>query len=72
MSKTKQTAVRFEKWLYDEIKALAVEKGLTFSAVVNSLLGAEMEAMGYSKARYDAKAYGLGRLAIKPESKLES
>jgi predicted DNA-binding ribbon-helix-helix protein len=72
MRKTEQTAIRFEKWLYDELKALAAEKGLTFSAVVNSLLGAEMEAMGYSKARYDAKVYGLGRLATKSEDKIES
>jgi hypothetical protein len=53
--------VRFDRWIHDEIEAIAKKKGLTFTDVVNMLLGSELEYMGYSKAKYDAKTYGLGR-----------
>jgi hypothetical protein len=61
MVRRKDRNFRLEPWIYEAIDGIAKGKGLTFTDVVNSLLGAELEYMGYSKAQYDARVYGLGR-----------
>jgi predicted DNA-binding ribbon-helix-helix protein len=69
MLKKKDRNFRLEPWIYDAIDEMAQEKGLTFTDVVNSLLGSELDFMGYSKAQYDAKTYGLGRGKEKAEER---
>jgi hypothetical protein len=62
----KQRNIRLDPWIHEAVDDIAQEKRLTFTDVVNILLGAELEFMGRSKAQYDAKVYGLGRGAINP------
>jgi hypothetical protein len=77
MSEKVQRAVRFEKWMVVEIEAIAKEKGLTFSDMVNKFLRQELEYRGYTEGKYDAKTYGIGREATggskmeAPEKKAE-
>jgi hypothetical protein len=56
-----QRAVRFEKWMVHKIEAIAKEKGLTFSEMVNMFLRQELEYRGYTEGKYDAETYGIGR-----------
>jgi hypothetical protein len=60
MGEKVQKAVRFEKWMVKEIEAVAKEKGLTFSDMVNKLLRQMLEKLGYTEGKYDAKTYGIG------------
>jgi hypothetical protein len=57
----RQRNVRFSKWIHDEIEAIAEEKGETFTDIVNILLESELNYMGYTKAKYDAKRLNIGR-----------
>jgi predicted DNA-binding ribbon-helix-helix protein len=61
MKSGRARGVRFDRWIHDVIEEIAQEKGLTFTDVVNVLLGSELEYMGYSKSKYNVKKYGLGR-----------
>jgi hypothetical protein len=61
MSEKVQRAVRFEKWMVNKIEAIAKEKGLTFSDMVNKFLRQELEYQGYTEGKYDAETYGIGR-----------
>jgi hypothetical protein len=63
MSEKIQRAVRFEKWMVNKIEAIAKEKGLTFSEMVNMFLRQELEYRGYTEGKYDAETYGIGREA---------
>jgi hypothetical protein len=63
MGEKVQRAVRFEKWMVVKIEALAKEKGLTFSDMVNMFLRQELEYRGYTEGKYDAETYGIGREA---------
>jgi hypothetical protein len=58
-----QKAVRFEKWMVHKIEAIAKERGLAFSEMVNKLLRQELEYLGYTEGKYDAETYGIGREA---------
>jgi predicted DNA-binding ribbon-helix-helix protein len=63
MGEKVQKAVRFEKWMVNKIEAIAREKSLTFSEMVNKLLRQELEYLGYTEGKYDAETYGIGREA---------
>jgi hypothetical protein len=69
MGEKVQKAVRFEKWMVVEIEAIAKEKGLTFSDMVNKFLRQELEYRGYTEGKYDADTYGIGREATKGSEK---
>jgi hypothetical protein len=55
----RQRNVRFQKWIHDEIEAIAAEKGETFTEIVNILLESELNYMGYTKSKYDTKRLNL-------------
>jgi N-acyl-D-aspartate/D-glutamate deacylase len=58
---TVQQGIRFPRWMYDRLQAIADERGFTFTDVVLDLLRQELRAMGITM--------GIGRKAA-PERSL--
>jgi hypothetical protein len=61
MEKGRQRAVRFDRWIHDEVDGLAKEKGVVFTDMVNHLLEYQLNLLGFSKAQYEAKSFNLER-----------
>jgi len=60
---TEQVTIRMQDWVHDEIKAMAKNQNRTFTNIVNFLLEDELNAMGYTRAKYESKKMSLGRQA---------
>jgi predicted DNA-binding protein len=61
---TVQQGIRFPRWMYDRLQAIAEEKGFTFTDVVLDLLRQELKEMGITM--------GIGREAAESGSETES
>jgi N-acyl-D-aspartate/D-glutamate deacylase len=61
---TIQQGIRFPKWMYDRLQAIADEKEVTFTDVVLDLLRQELKAMGITM--------GIGREAVDSDSQVET
>jgi predicted DNA-binding protein len=60
---TVQQGIRFPRWMYDRLQAIAEEKGFTFTDVVLDLLRQELKEMGITM--------GIGREAAEKGSEEE-
>jgi hypothetical protein len=57
----KHTTIRLDPWIRAEIEILAKSRRITFTDMVNHLLEYQLNQMGFSKAKYEAKIFNLER-----------
>jgi hypothetical protein len=65
----KHTTIRLDPWIRAEIENLAKDREMTFTDVVNHLLEYQLNQMGLSKAKYEAKIFGLERVELSRDTK---